>query len=88
MFIEDLAEFARVLLSTREMTFAVGWLRIELLLFCQFAAITGCRPEELLEVRYRDLQLRLVRDPTSKQPRLFIDLKLDSTKSFLGKKPQ
>jgi hypothetical protein len=88
MYIEDLAEFARVLLTTTEMTFLIGWLRIQLLLFCQLAAITGSRPEALLNIRYRDLRLRLVRDPESNTPRLFIDLTLSSTKTFLGKKPQ
>jgi hypothetical protein len=28
MYVEDLAEYARVLLATREMTFKLGWLRI------------------------------------------------------------
>lgn len=41
MYVEDLAEYARVLLSTREMTFQLGWLRIQLILFCQLAGITG-----------------------------------------------
>jgi hypothetical protein len=88
MYIEDLAEFARVLLTTTEMTFTIGWLRIELLLFCQLAAITGSRPEALLDIRYRDLRLRLVRDPERDYPRLFMDLQLSSTKRFLGTKPQ
>jgi hypothetical protein len=70
------------------MTFLIGWLRIQLPLFCQLAAITGSRPEALLNIRYRDLRLRLVRDPEPNRPRLFIDLTLSSTKTFLGKKPQ
>jgi hypothetical protein len=28
MYVEDLAEFARVLLATTQMTFEIGWLRI------------------------------------------------------------
>jgi len=40
MYIENLAEFARVLFTTTEMTFDIGWLRIQLLLFCQLATIT------------------------------------------------
>jgi Protein of unknown function (DUF3435) len=88
MYIEDLAEFARVLLTTREMTFDLGWQRIQLLLFCQLAAITGSRPEALLNIRYRDLYLRLIRDPKHDRPRLLIDLTLSSTKQFLEKKPQ
>ncbi|CAG8975500.1 hypothetical protein HYALB_00004819 [Hymenoscyphus albidus] len=45
MYVEDLAEFARVLLATTKMTFEIGWLRIQLILFCQLAGITGNRPE-------------------------------------------
>lgn len=86
MYIEDVAEFARVLLATTEMTFTCGWLRIELLLFCQLAAITGSRPQALLDLRYRHLQLNLIRDPDGGRPRLFIYLTPEFTKTFLGKK--
>ena len=51
MYDEDLAEFARVLLATYEMTFDIGWLRIQIVLFCQLAGITGNRPEALVELR-------------------------------------
>lgn len=86
MYIEDVAEFARVLLATTEMTFTCGWLRIELLLFCQLAAITGSRPQALLDLRYRHLQLNLICDPDGGRPRLFIYLTPEFTKTFLGKK--
>lgn len=87
-YIEDVAEFARVLLSTMEMTFQCGWLRIQLLLFCQLAAVTGSRPGALLNLCYRDLMLTLVHDPEGGRPRLFIYLTLEFTKSFLGEKEQ
>jgi hypothetical protein len=51
MYIEDVAEFARVLLATTEMTFARGWLRIELILFCQLAAVNFGTKE--LQHRFR-----------------------------------
>jgi integrase len=70
MYIEDVAEFARVLLSTTEMTFSC--LRIQLILFCQLAAITGSRPGALLRLRYRDLLLTLIRDPDGGCPRLLL----------------
>lgn len=86
MYIEDVAEFARVLLTTTEMTFDCGWQRIQLLLFCQLAAITASRPSALLHLRYTDISLTLIRDPEGGRPRLFIFLKPDFTKKFLGKK--
>jgi hypothetical protein len=86
MYVEDLAEYARVLLSTREMTFQLGWLRIQLILFCQLAGITGNRPEALVQLRYRHLKLTLIRDHNNSRPRLFIELTAEFTKGFLGMK--
>jgi hypothetical protein len=87
MYVQDLAEFARVLLATTEMSFDIGWLRVQLILFCQLAAITGNRPEALINMRYRHLKLTLIRDPTGQSgqyPRLFIELTAEYTKIFLG----
>ncbi|KAJ5346269.1 hypothetical protein N7452_004273 [Penicillium brevicompactum] len=86
MYIEDVAEFARVLLTTTETTFDCGWQRIQVLLFCQLAAITASRPGALLGLRYRDIVLTLIRDPEGGRPRLFIYLTPEFTKRFLGKK--
>ncbi|KAH6667257.1 hypothetical protein B0J14DRAFT_603092, partial [Halenospora varia] len=86
MYVEDLAEYARVLLITREMTFQLGWLRIQLILFCQLAGITGNRPEALVQLRYRHLKLTLIRDHKNPRPRLFIELTAEFTKGFLGMK--
>jgi hypothetical protein len=86
MYVEDLAEYARVLLTTREMTFQLGWLRIQLILFCQLAGITGNRPEALVQLRYRHLKLTLIRDHNNPRPRLFIELTAEFTKGFLGMK--
>lgn len=88
MYIEDMAEFARVLLTTTEMTFQCGWLRIQLILFCQLAAITSSRPGALLDLRYRNLVLTLVRNPEGGRPLLFIYLTPEFTKTFLGEKEQ
>ena len=87
MYAEDLAEFARVLLATTEMTFDIGWLRIQIVLFCQLAGITGNRPEPLVELRYRHLKLTLIRNPDrGGRPRIFIELTPEFTKGFLGSK--
>jgi hypothetical protein len=86
MYVTDLAEYARVLLVTTEMSFLIGWLRVQLILFCQLAGITGNRPEALVELRYRHLQLTLIRDPTMDRPRLFIELTPEFTKGYLGMK--
>jgi len=86
MYVEDLAEYARVLLATTEMSFKLGWLQIQLILFCQLADITGNRPEALVQLRYRHLKLTLIRDQNSPRPRLFIELTAEFAKRFLGMK--
>ncbi|KAJ5640364.1 uncharacterized protein N7484_008226 [Penicillium longicatenatum] len=86
MFIEDVSEVARVLLTTTETTFLCGWQRVQVLLFLQLAAITASRPGALLDLRWRDIALTLIRDPEGGRPRLFIFLTPECTKKFLGKK--
>lgn len=87
MYAEDLAEFARVLLATTEITFDIGRLRVQLVIFCQLAGITGNRPEALVELRYRHLKLTLIRDPDGGgRPRLVVELTPEFTKRYLGSK--
>jgi len=86
MYVEDLAEFARVLLATTQMTFEIDWLRIQLIFFCQLAGITGNRPAALVDLRFRHLNLTLIRDRNADRPRLFIELTTEYTKGYLGMK--
>ncbi|OJD20116.1 hypothetical protein ACJ73_08553, partial [Blastomyces percursus] len=86
MYIEDVAEFSRVVLTTTEMTFVSGWQRIQMLFFLQLAAITASRPSAILHLRYRDIMLILIRVPDGGRPRLFIFLKPEFTKRLLGDK--
>jgi integrase len=86
MYIEDVSEFARVLLSTTEKSFGCGWRRIQLLFYTQLAAITGSRPGALLHLRYQDLGLKFIRDPEGGRPNLLIFLKPQFTKRWLGEK--
>ena len=86
MYIEDVAEFACVLLTTTEMTFDCSWQHIQFLFFCQLAAITANCLGALLNLRYRDIVLTLIQDLEGGRPWLFIFLKPDFMKRFLGKK--
>ncbi|KKZ67419.1 hypothetical protein EMCG_06914 [[Emmonsia] crescens] len=85
MYVQDLAELCRVLLATTEMLFLVGYLRIQLILFCHFAGYTANRPSAVLDVRLGDLELTLVRDTIYGRPRLVVKVTFDYTR-FLGKK--
>ncbi|EDN03055.1 predicted protein [Histoplasma mississippiense (nom. inval.)] len=51
MYIEDVAEFAQVVLITTEMTFVCSWQCIQMLLFLQLAAITASRLSAILHLR-------------------------------------
>jgi integrase len=86
MFIRDVVKIANVLLSTTEVTYLCGWDRIQLLLYLQLASITASRPSALLQLRYSDLAFTLIRDPECGRPNLFIYIKPEATKRFLGKK--
>jgi hypothetical protein len=46
MYVDDLAEFARVLLATTQMSFEIGWLRIQLPTRGGCAARYGRRPKK------------------------------------------
>lgn len=73
-YMEDMAEFARLLLTTTEMRFTCGWFRMQLLLFYQLVAVTLGRPQTLLDLRYRNLELNLIHNPNGGRPRLSIHL--------------
>ncbi|EDN07431.1 conserved hypothetical protein [Histoplasma mississippiense (nom. inval.)] len=64
MYIEDVAEFAQVVLTTTEMTFVCGWQRIQMLLFLQLAAITASRPSAILHLRNEFKIPEIIFDPT------------------------
>jgi hypothetical protein len=68
------------------MTFEIGWLWIQLIFFCQLAGITGNRPEALVDLRFRYLNLTLTRDRNANCPRLFMELTAEYTKGYLGMK--
>ncbi|KAL4864491.1 hypothetical protein BDV12DRAFT_201101 [Aspergillus spectabilis] len=86
MYTENVAEFAHILLTTTEMTFDCGWQRLQLLFFCQLGVITASRPGALLHLRCQVITLSLIRDLEGERPQLFIFLKPDFRKRFLGKK--
>ena len=80
-----IAEFARVLLATIVMTYLCGWQCIQIHFFSQLAAITASPHGALLQLRYRDIGLKLIRDPEGGQPRLFITSRPDFTKGISRK---
>lgn len=86
MYVEDLAEYLQINLTTTKKRFTHGRQRIQLALFCQLAGFSGNRPQALLNLRYRDIVVTLLRDPNGGPHRILIEFICEFTKQFLGVK--
>ncbi|PGG98902.1 hypothetical protein GX51_06549 [Blastomyces parvus] len=73
MYVNNLAEYNRVLLMTNEMEF-------------QLTGVTANQPDALTQLHYCDLMLTLVRNPHSSTPHLCVGLTALFTKTHLGMK--
>jgi hypothetical protein len=63
MYVEDLVEYLQTNLTTTKKRYTHDRHRIQLALFCQLAGFSGNRPQALLNLRYRDIVVTLLRDP-------------------------
>ncbi|KAI8954520.1 C2H2 finger domain protein [Xylaria longipes] len=88
MTLQDLKDQIECTLCTTEKTFELGELRILAVLFLLLLAPQGSRPTSILMLRFGDIKVLLVRDPTNPDgpPRLVIRLSLEYTKQYLGPK--
>jgi hypothetical protein len=86
MHVEDLAEYLQMNLTTTKKRFTHGRQRIQLALFGQLAGFSGNRPQALLNLRYRDLIVTLLRHPNGGPHRILIEFTCEFTKQFLGQK--
>jgi hypothetical protein len=86
IYIEDLAEYLQGNLTTIKKRFTHGRHHIQLALFCQFAGFSGNRPQALLNLRYRDIIVTLLRDPNSGPHWILIEFTCEFIKHFLGEK--
>jgi hypothetical protein len=55
-------------------------------LFLQLAGLTTNRPQAILNLRYRHIQVSLLRDPQGYPHRIVIEFTLEFTKEWLGAK--
>lgn len=85
-YVEDLAEYLQTTLTTTKKRFTHGRQRIQLALFCQLAGFSGNRPSALLNLRYRDIVVTLLRDPNGGPHRILVEFTCEFTKKFLGVK--
>ncbi|KAI9765782.1 MAG: hypothetical protein M1839_005382 [Geoglossum umbratile] len=86
MYVEDLVEYLQTNLTTTKKRYTHGRHRIQLVLFCQLAGFSGNRPQALLNLRYRDIVVTLLRDPNGGPHRILIEFTCEFTKQFLGVK--
>jgi hypothetical protein len=86
MDVQDLAKVVETAISTTEKKFGHGRHRIELRLFLQLAGLTTNRPQAILNLRYRHIQVSLLRDPRGGPHRIVIEFTFEFTKEWLGAK--
>ena len=84
---EDEFECLRTLWTSEELKFDVEIHRLSLALLMQLAGITGNRPKALLQLRFKDVAVALLPDPHgSEWPRLMIEWRFSTTKTYKGAK--
>lgn len=86
MTLEDLKLQIETTLSTTEKAFKVGEQRILAVLFLLLLAPAGARPDSILKIQYRHLDIAL-HQPKDGPAQLVIYVKLEFTKSYQGSKP-
>ncbi|KAJ5982545.1 hypothetical protein N7451_012645 [Penicillium sp. IBT 35674x] len=86
MDVEGLAKVVETTVSTTKKKFGHDRHRIELGLFLQLAGLTTNRPQAILDLRYRHIQVSLLRDPQGGPHRIVIEFTFEFTKEWLGAK--
>lgn len=80
MDVEDLTKVVETTVSTTKKKFGHGRHCIELALFLQLAGLTTNRPQAILNLRYRHIQVSLLRDPQGGPHRIIIEFIFEFTK--------
>ncbi|KAH7306158.1 C2H2 finger domain protein [Rhexocercosporidium sp. MPI-PUGE-AT-0058] len=86
MYIEDLASVLQTNLTTTKQRYTYSRHRIAMSFFCQLAIFSANRPSALLKLRYSDIAVNLLRDPSGGPHRILIEFTCEFTKKYLGTK--
>ncbi|KAF1952281.1 hypothetical protein CC80DRAFT_518793 [Byssothecium circinans] len=86
MYVEDLALVLQTNLVTTEKRYPHGRCRIQAQLYLQLGGFTANRPQALLSLCYRHIQVTLLRDPEGGPHRVLLEFTFEFTKQFLGVK--
>lgn len=84
--VDDMVEVLQTNLSTVEKMYVHGQLRIDIHTILLLAFPTAQRPDAMLHLRYRHIQVTLLRDPLGGRPVTLLELTFEFTKEFLGMK--
>jgi hypothetical protein len=86
MNIEDLAGVLQTHWTTTKQRYTHGRHRIETSLFGQLGMFSGNRPSALLNLRYGDIAVNLLGDPSGGLHRILIEFTCEFTKKYVGTK--
>ncbi|KAF2844244.1 hypothetical protein T440DRAFT_436700 [Plenodomus tracheiphilus IPT5] len=86
MYVEDQTLVLQTNLVTTEKRYTHGRYRIQAQLYLQLGGFTANRPQALLSLCYRHIQVTLLRDPEGGPHRLLLEFTFEFTKEFLGVK--
>ncbi|ORX95381.1 hypothetical protein BCR34DRAFT_607969 [Clohesyomyces aquaticus] len=84
MYIEDQTLVLQTNLETTEKRYSHGRYRIQAHLYLQLGGFTANRPQALLNLCYRHIQVTLLRDPEGGPHRVLLEFTFEFTKEFLG----
>lgn len=86
MYIEDLAGVLQTYLTTTKQRYTHGRQRIQTSLFYQLAIFSANRPSAVLKLRYGDIAVNLLREPSGGPHRNLIEFMCEFTKKYLATK--
>lgn len=86
MDVEDLTLIEETILTTSRVRYDHGRQRIQNILFLALMSLSGNRPEAILNLRYQDITVALLRDPDGGPHRRLLEFTPQFTKGFLGLK--
>ncbi|KAM3424156.1 hypothetical protein BST61_g11301 [Cercospora zeina] len=86
--VEDAFEMLKAIWGSCDITFPHERQRAQLALIIQLAGLSGNRPDALMKLRYGDIAVSLLRDPTqpAAPPRVLTEFTFKYTKQYQGEK--
>ncbi|KAF2804456.1 uncharacterized protein BDZ99DRAFT_491224 [Mytilinidion resinicola] len=83
IYIKDQTKVLQTNLITTEKRYPYGQCRIQAQIYLHFSSFTANRPQAILKLRYRHIQVTLLRDPEGGPYRVLLEFTFKFTKKFL-----